>query len=68
MSAGNPIVKVRIPRELVEEIELAIENRNARVRAEPWTFSEFLRVAIDDKLRHMERSRRPKAKKKELQP
>lgn len=57
MSKGNPIVKVRIPAELVAEIEAEIKMRNFYTRNEPWDFSGFLRAAIAEFKRKRRASR-----------
>lgn len=57
MSKGNPIVKTRLPAGLLEDIEMAIAERNARSPLEPWTFSDFLRVACCEKLDKIRRGR-----------
>lgn len=56
-SKGNPIVKVRLERDLIERIEFQIASRNATTAKEPWTLSDFLRVACWEKLLKMQRSR-----------
>jgi len=58
MSKGNAVWTVRIGVPLSEAIEDAIERRNKHSRAEPWTFSDFIRQAIQEKLAHMSRSRK----------
>ena len=58
MSKGSRIVPVRVPDELLVRLSAAVE-RSARTRFDgPWSVSEFVRSAIEDKLQHMERSRR----------
>jgi len=60
MNEGSPKVICRISPELKARVIEAIQNRNRRTREEPWDFSTFIRIAIRDKLHHMERSRRPR--------
>lgn len=58
MTAGNPRIVVRIPPALKREMLEAIKSRNHRTREEPWELSDFVRIAIRDKLHHIQRSRR----------
>jgi len=62
MSRGSPIVPVRIPAELLAEIGQVIDGRNERARGAPWTRSEFIVLALREKLAKMERSRSGRAK------
>jgi hypothetical protein len=57
MTKGNPKLIVRVPGQLIDEMRLAIAQRNRRTRDEPWVMSDFVRVAIRDKLAHIKRSR-----------
>lgn len=60
MSKGSKVVPVRMGEDLLEQVK-AIVKRSAKTRFEgEWTVSEFVRAAVVDKLRHMERSRRPR--------
>lgn len=58
MTAGNPKIVVRIPPDLKRQMLEAIKSRNHRTREEPWELSDFVRIAIRDKLHHIQRSRR----------
>lgn len=59
MSKGNPKVVVRLPFSLMQQVRDAVEKRNAgHVSTQHWDVSEYVRVAISDKLKHDERSRR----------
>ena len=60
MSKGTPRVVIRLADQVVQEIELAIARRNLWSREVPWTLSDFLRVAIAEKLQKMARCRRPR--------
>lgn len=62
MSKGSPITLVRLPTDLIAEIELTIARRNVHTRREPWDTSKFIRDAIREKIRKMERSRAPRAR------
>lgn len=66
MAKGNPIVLVRLTPQILEQIAEAIERRNRRTREEPWDRSGFIRVAIRDKLFHMQRSRGRSRKRKPI--
>jgi len=60
-SKGSQIVPVRFEAELLSLMKRTIEQRNAVSPNEPWTMSDFIRAAVQEKLAHMERSRkRPK--------
>lgn len=63
MSKGSPIVPIRIPPDLLGEMERVIAARNVVTRGEPWTRTGFVISAIREKLLKMERSRRGKAVK-----
>lgn len=63
MSKGNQIVPVRIPLPLAVDMDQAIAGRNAVARGEPWTVSEFIRVAIAEKLAKMSRSRSSRSRR-----
>lgn len=57
MSKGRKICKVRLSDELLEDIELAIAERNLRTPNEIWTFSDWVRVACCEKLDKIRRGR-----------
>lgn len=57
MSKGSPIVPVRIPEATLNAMEDTIECRNANSREAPWTRSEFINIAIREKVKKMHRSR-----------
>ena len=56
-TAGTSKVVVRIPPDLLEEMQLTIATRNVYTREEPWSVSDFIRVAICEKIAKMRRSR-----------
>lgn len=64
MSLGNPKILVRLPTEELDALRESIESANAHRSGEPWTMSEFVRVAIREKLAKMERSRTNGGKRK----
>lgn len=60
MSKGSQIIPVRFPAHLLQLVD-AVVARSADKRPEgPWTRSSFILKAVEDKLQHMLRSRRPK--------
>lgn len=63
-SKGNPVLKLRVDRDLLREIQLAIALRNMWTLGVEWDMSEFLRTAIREKLDKMARSRRKRRRGK----
>jgi hypothetical protein len=63
MSKGNSTVRARIPPDLENRILLQIAKRNLHSRLQPWTLSDWVRVACEEKLSKMERCRRPRSRK-----
>lgn len=59
---GTPVYPVRLDDDLVDEMKLAVQRRNLFSARAPWTFSDFIRTAVREKLDKMERSRRPRGK------
>lgn len=57
MSAGTPRKIVRIDAETWDLVKKTIAHRNAHVDAAPWTESDFLRIAVQEKVQKMDRSR-----------
>lgn len=60
MSKGTPIVGVRIPPTQRAEVEAVIAHRNANSREAPWTLSDFVVIALREKIAKMARCRRRK--------
>jgi Arc/MetJ-type ribon-helix-helix transcriptional regulator len=58
MSKGNRVIKVRVSPELIALIERQIQQRNYHSREAPWVISDWIRVAMIEKLDKMRRSRR----------
>lgn len=58
MSKGNPKVVVRFRQEVLDRIEAAIQSANYNRKDEPYDVSAWIRKAVDDKLAHLERSKR----------
>jgi hypothetical protein len=63
MSKGNKIHPVRFNECLMDDIEDCMGRRNRNATAEEWTFSDFVRLACQEKVAHMERSRKRRPKK-----
>jgi DNA-binding transcriptional regulator PaaX len=61
MSKGNPIIKTRISKELLAEIEEAIA-RNQDARDGAWTISKFIIQSIKERLGKLERGKKSKKK------
>lgn len=57
MSKGAQVIPVRIPKELLTEIEKAIQSANATNAREPYTVSSWIRKCVAEKLNHLRRSR-----------
>jgi hypothetical protein len=68
MSKGTRIMPVRFPDELAAEVfrELSLSERTRE--GEPWTFSDFVRLAVAEKIAHRKRSRAKRARKKTTPP
>lgn len=64
MSKGNPIVKVRVPRDVLAEVNNAIDSHARRSSREPHTMSSWLLDAIKEKLAHIARSKKSSAKRR----
>lgn len=63
MSKGSYVVPVRVPAELLAEVEATVK-RSAHTRTgEPWTRSSFIIAALREKLSKMKRSNAPRRKK-----
>jgi hypothetical protein len=60
MSKGTPVYPVRIEPELHEAIMNAIRSANRHRRYEPYSFSGWIRAAIQEKLDHRTRSKKGK--------
>lgn len=56
MSRGSKIVPVRIPDELLDEVEVAVSSQNYHTKGEPHTLSGWIRKCIAEKLAHLKRS------------
>lgn len=58
MSKGNPILKSRLPRSLLAELEALLRESHSTRALGPWDVSQFLRDAIREKIAKRERGRR----------
>jgi hypothetical protein len=68
MSKGSPLVIVRMPAKLIDEMDRVMHLANHRRRGEPLTRSTFVRAAVKEKLAHMHRSRTYRAKRRDNPP
>lgn len=64
MSKGTRVYPVRLSPAVVELCEETIKRRNDWSREEPWTFSQFVRIALVEKVKKMARSRTPYRRKR----
>lgn len=61
MSRGSDRVTVRLPNKLPERMAATIARRNATAHGMLWTISDFIQIAIEEKIKKMERSRKGRA-------
>lgn len=61
-SKGSKVLQVRVPPDLLAAVELQIQQRNIFTREAPWNISDWIRCAMEEKLKKMERSRRSRDK------
>jgi Arc/MetJ-type ribon-helix-helix transcriptional regulator len=57
MSRGTQVYSVRIPDDLMAKVEEQILSRNAFAPGQPWNRSDFIVIALVEKLKKMARSR-----------
>jgi hypothetical protein len=57
MSKGTQVYSIRLPRDLVEDVECQLAMSAVWRRAAPWTLSDFVRISLREKLEKMRRSR-----------
>jgi metal-responsive CopG/Arc/MetJ family transcriptional regulator len=60
MAAGSTIITFRMEADFLAEMDAAIAKRNATTRMEIFDRSNFIRVAIAEKLEKYQRSRKRK--------
>jgi hypothetical protein len=58
MSLGTKVYPVRLAESLMMEVTATIARRNYWTRRLPWSLSDFIRVALLEKVKKMGRSRR----------
>lgn len=59
-SKGSRIIPIRLPSDLLDQVDKAVQGSELRRKGEPWTRSSFIRRAIEEKLAHAARSRKPR--------
>lgn len=64
MSRGSKVVHVRLDDARLKAVQSAIDSANHHTRDVPYDLSAWIRQAIDDKLAHLVRSRRPRTSAK----
>jgi len=60
MSNGTRVYTVRLSDELMEQVQETMARRDHYAFESPWSLSDFIRIAVQEKLSKMERSRRSK--------
>lgn len=65
MSAGSPIVPIRIPPLFLAAIDRAIESANKTTKEQPYTRTSWILLCVATKLDHLARSKKSKAKKRQ---
>jgi hypothetical protein len=56
MAKGSPVLSIRIPAELLELVDEAVERSVGTRKDGPWTRSSFILASIEEKLKKMARS------------
>jgi hypothetical protein len=64
MSQGSPHVHVRVPRELLLALVTESQGSFSRRRGRPHNPTSFVQDAIREKIAHMQRSRKPRKRKR----
>lgn len=64
MSAGTPIRTVRLDDQLWRAIKDQVAQRNIFSRSQPWTMSDFIAIALQEKLDKMRRCREHPGRRK----
>lgn len=57
MSKGSPIITLRIPAELLANVQVVVAETGANCKGEPWNLTTWILQAIKDKLAHQQRAR-----------
>lgn len=68
MSKGSPIRTMRFPEELVQRIEAAIASANDRKARTRYDWTSWVRKAINEKLSHLVRGKRPRKRRRRATP
>ena len=63
MSKGTCMRTFRLDEDMWRLIGDTVRNRNLVTRLDQWTISDFIREAINDKIAHMERSRKSRKRR-----
>jgi hypothetical protein len=61
-SRGTRIYPVRLSEDLMEDVEMTMHQAAQHRRGPPWTLSDFIRIALREKVCKMMRSRRHRRK------
>lgn len=64
MRKGSPIIPVRVKPELLARMQQTIAQRNAFTREAPWSMTDFVLSAVQDKLRHLDCARQQTARRR----
>lgn len=66
MSKGSPVVQIRVPADLLEQVLVSIARCNVNRQQEPYTLSGWVLAAIRERLaKHRRSSVRPRGRGKE---
>jgi len=63
MSRGSPILQLRVSQDFILALDVAIDEMNRRRPRKTVTRTSFIFAAIQEKLRHMERSKKSRRKR-----
>ena len=64
MSRGNPIVRFRVSSELLERMEDHLDAYNSTTRSSQIDMSEWIRMAVREKLDHAVRAKRQRERRR----
>lgn len=57
MSRGSPIISLRVPEDLLRDVQIVVHQTGAKCQGEPWNLTSWILQAIRDKLAHQQRAR-----------
>lgn len=60
MSKGSPVITLRIPQDMLDEMDSAIGSANWHSKIEPYRRASWIKAAIKQKLDHIKRSKKGK--------